>query len=149
MILKEQLPTHCMHISHAFAHDQFQNNSQMLEHNLTICPGLLDSYHHKGEILLDTLILRTRCGLTTTTHKVNAITWKENIQHYQSKEVQYAAKSRKNYADTFMGLQSTNPGTLYTEGYTVNNVYYREMLWAWLRPASLTEYQGMVKKGVA
>jgi hypothetical protein len=34
-------------------------------------------------------------------------------------------------------------------GTTVNNVYYREMLWAWLRPASLMEYQGMVKKGVA
>jgi hypothetical protein len=88
--------------------------------------------------------------LTTTTHKVNTTTWKENIQHYQSKEVQYAATSRKNYADTFMGLKSINPGTLYTErGTTVNNVYYREMLWAWLRPASLMEYQGMVKKGVA
>jgi len=38
----------------------------------------------------------------------------------------------------------------YTQrGTTVNNVYYREMLWAWLRPASLMEYQGMVKKGVA
>jgi hypothetical protein len=34
-------------------------------------------------------------------------------------------------------------------GTTVNNVYYRQMLWDWLRPASLMEYQGMVKKGVA
>ena len=65
----------------------------------------------------DTLILRTRCGLTTTIHKVNSIARKENIQHYQSKEVQYAATSRKNDADTFMGLKSTNPGTLFTEGY--------------------------------
>jgi len=65
----------------------------------------------------DTLILRTRCGLTTTRHKVNAIAWKENIQHYLSKKVQYAATSRKNDADTFMGLKSTNPETLFTEGY--------------------------------
>jgi hypothetical protein len=35
----------------------------------------------------------------------------------------------------------------YTQrGTTVNNVYYKEMLWDRLRPASLTENQGMVKK---
>ena len=30
-------------------------------------------------------------------------------------------------------------------GTTVNNVYFREMFWDWLRPTSLMEYQGMVK----
>jgi hypothetical protein len=33
-------------------------------------------------------------------------------------------------------------------GTKVNIVYYRKMLWDWMRPASLTEYQGMVMKGV-
>ena len=49
-ILNKQLSTHCVHISRGFAHG-FQNNSQRYEHNLRICPGLLDSYHHKGEVI--------------------------------------------------------------------------------------------------
>jgi hypothetical protein len=103
-----ELPTHCEHISHCFAHDGFQNKSQRYEHNLTICPGLLDSYYHKGEVL------RThRRGLTTTSHKVNAIARKENIQHYQSKEVQYAATSRKNDADTYRTLKHQSWNTIY------------------------------------
>ena len=54
---------------------------------------------------------------------------KENIQHYQSKEVQYAATSRKNDADTFMGLKSTNPGTLFTEGYNSQQcLFQRDVL---------------------
>lgn len=48
-----------------------------------------------------------------------------------------------------MGLKSTNPGTLFTEGYKSQQCLLQRDALGLLRPASLMEYQGMVKKGVA
>lgn len=77
---------------------------------------LLDTYHHKCEVLLRRTDARDQLWMAVS-HRVIAIAWKENIQHHQSQELQNAAMSRKSDADTFMGHKRTNFGPLYREGH--------------------------------